>query len=504
MSNAIISKNALSNIVGMFVQMAIAFVLSPFLVHTLGDTRYGIWTIAVAFTGYMNLLDLGITSAVNKYVAKFNVLNDQEKVNSILSSALALFCISGLIIILVSPWMADLIVSLVNFDSSLNQVVYLLIIIVSFDISIFIVRGLFKGAFGGYQRYAVINIVQIISALYKAVMFYVFLSDGHGLLSMGIISISANLLTLLLFYLWLKKSYPMVSLSFKLFERSQVSRILHYSKFTFLAMFSNQIIYYSDAFVIGYFLSAAAVTYYSIPMALAEYAKKITVAISQTYVPAISEKDASGDIEMVKSLYLSGTRYMIIISNLLSIGVFMMGGAFIALWMGPKYKELCEAVLMILFVNQFFLGPQQISYSILQGLGKQKAYSFMSFGVSVVNLVLAIILVQKWGIVGVAVGAAVPQILFNGLYVPWLTTRTLGMSRWSYFKGTYLVSFLPSLVLVAIIALFTNYHFPDTYFELFSFAILSSVVYLVSVYVLMLNSDERTVFLRLGRKIFIR
>lgn len=501
MSNVKISKNALSNIVGLFVQIAIAFVLSPFLVHTLGDTKYGIWTIAVAFTGYMNLLDLGISSAINKYVAKYDCLNDQEKINAILSSALTLFCIVAVLIIFISPLMAEFIITLINFEESLNDIVYLLIIIVSFDISIFIVRGLFKGAFAGYQQYSVINVVQIGSAIYKGIMFYMFLSSGYGLISMGIISITANLCTLVIFYLWLKKSYPEVSIRIGLFEKKQASKILHYSKFTFLAMFANQIIYYTDAFVIGYFLSAAAVTYYSIPWTLAEYAKKVSISISQTYMPAISEKEASGDMDTVKSLYLSGTKYMIIISNLLSIGVFVLGGAFISLWMGPKYKELCEMVLIIMFVNQYFLGPQLISYSILQGLAKQRVYSIVSFGVSVVNLILSILLVQKWGIVGVAIGAAIPQILFHGFFVPWLTLRTLNMSKWDYFRTTHLISFTPTLILFAILSYLEYFYFPASYFELLSFAVVGSITYLTLVYLLMLDHGEKEVVLRLSRKI---
>ena len=176
MSTAKIGKNALANIVGMFIQIIIAFILSPFLVHTLGDTRYGIWTIAVAFTGYMNLMDFGISSAVNKYVSKYSSIKDNHNVSAIVSTSFALFFLTGLIIVFVSPLMADLVVRLVNMDNSLVDTVHLLIIIVSFDIAIFVMSGLFKGVFGGFQRYTIINLTQIISALYKAVMFYIVLS----------------------------------------------------------------------------------------------------------------------------------------------------------------------------------------------------------------------------------------------------------------------------------------------------------------------------------------
>lgn len=500
MSTKKIGKNAFANVIGMVAQIAIAFIISPFLVHTLGDTKYGIWVIAVAFTGYMNLLDLGLSSAVNKYVAKYSSLRDQRNLNAIVSTALLMFFFMGLIIVLVSPWMADLIVNIINLDDSLKDIVYLLIIIVSFDIAIFVINGLFKGIFGGFQHYSIINITQIVSAAYKALMFYVFLSQGYDLVAMGLVSITANIFTMLIYFILLKKNYPQVRFEFRSVTRGKASKILHYSKFTFLAMLANQIIYYSDTFIIGYFLTAAAVTYYAIPWTLAEYTKKISMAVSKTYIPAISEKEAGGDFEMVRSIYISGTKYMIIISNLLSVGMIVLGGAFIAIWMGPKYRELGETVLIILFVNQYFQGPQQISYSILLGLSRQKYYSYMSVVVSIANLFLSILLVQKWGIVGVALGAVIPQVLFYGLYVPWLTLRTIGVSAGYYFRKTHLRGIVPTLVLFLFLKYVATYHFPDGYIELLAFAGIGAMLYLIAAFYLMLDKSEKNTCLALVRK----
>ena len=491
MSTNKIRKNSIANVIGVVGLIIIAFIMSPFLVSTLGDTKYGIWTIAVSFTGYMGLLDFGISSAVNKYVAQYNGLRDQQRINSIISTAMVLFCVMGMVVILVSPFMADLIVGLINIDSSLSSVVHLLIIIVSFDIGIVVVVGLYKGIFGGFQQYTVINYVLIISSVYKAVMWYLFLTNGFELISMGLVSITANLFAVLIFYVLLRKLHPAVRFEIKLYNKSSSSKIIHYSKYTFLAMLANQIIFYSDAFVIGYFMSAAAVTYYSIPWALSEYTKKISLAISQTYAPAISEKEAIGDIDHIKMLYTNAVKYMIIISNLLSVGVMVLGGAFIAMWMGPKYRELCEQVLIILLINQYILGPQLVSYAVLKGLAKQKKYSYMSMAVSILNLILSIILVQKWGIVGVAIGAALPQVIFHGFYVPWITLKVIDLSAWSYFKETYLLSIIPTVILFSSLFFIRVNHYPEGYFELLFSAFICAIVYLVAVYYFMLNSDEQ-------------
>lgn len=495
-----IARNVAANYLGIFAQIAIAFMLTPFLVNTLGDTKYGIWSIAAAFTGYMCLLDLGISSAVNRYVARYNEIKDVESLNNIVSSALVMFIIICFVICSISPFLASLIVNSMSFDAEMHEIVYLLIIIVSFDVALFVLGNLFRGIFGGLQRYEIINYTKITSTVYKAVLFYLFLSDGYGLVAMGYISVSANILTALGYFFLLKKIYPFVSFRISFASKEGGRKIYKFGGYSFLAMLANQIIYYSDAFVIGYFMTAAAVTYYTIPWSLAEYAKRMCLAVSGTYAPAISAEDSKNDMSLIRQMYTSGTKYMIIISNLINVGVMVLGGALIAIWMGPKYKELCETVLLILFINLFIQGPQLISYSVLQGLAKQKVYSYVSLGVSFANLFLSIILVQSWGIVGVAIGAAVPQILFHGVFVPLYTLKVLEMSPWQYFKNTYLVTLLPTVAFLGSLIFVNEYYYPEGYLSLFLSGGICAVLYLVCVLLFSLNRDEkRTVYRFVGK-----
>ena len=94
-----ISKNIFSNYVGIAGAIIIAFMLSPFLVHSLGDTRYGVWSVVSALTGYMALLDLGVSSAMAKYVSKFKALKDYRSLNQVLASGLVIMLSAGLSLI---------------------------------------------------------------------------------------------------------------------------------------------------------------------------------------------------------------------------------------------------------------------------------------------------------------------------------------------------------------------------------------------------------------------
>ena len=102
-----IIRNVLSNWAGYGVNIAVALFLSPFIVHSLGDSTYGIWTLVVSLTGYYGLLDLGIRSGVGQYVTRYWAQGDMDGVNRTTNTALAVLSVTAIVGILataVAAW----------------------------------------------------------------------------------------------------------------------------------------------------------------------------------------------------------------------------------------------------------------------------------------------------------------------------------------------------------------------------------------------------------------
>ena len=97
MSTRTILKNVGSNSLGYVVNVAVALMLTPFVEEQLGDAGYGLWSLIVCFVGYYGLLDVGIRSAVDHYVATWHAQRDEERVNRTLSTAMALMLVVALL-----------------------------------------------------------------------------------------------------------------------------------------------------------------------------------------------------------------------------------------------------------------------------------------------------------------------------------------------------------------------------------------------------------------------
>ena len=76
-----IGSNIASNWAGYAVHVAVAFFLTPYIIHSLGETRYGIWSLVIGVTGYYGLLDLGVASGMTQYLTRYLAANEIDKLN---------------------------------------------------------------------------------------------------------------------------------------------------------------------------------------------------------------------------------------------------------------------------------------------------------------------------------------------------------------------------------------------------------------------------------------
>src|ERR1700720_1288614 len=92
-----ILQGSASNIARLLLSMLVALVLPPLLVHRLAPAEYSAWVLILQCSAYVNLLDLGLQTAVAKFVAEYDALGDRMAGSQILSSSFAILCISAMI-----------------------------------------------------------------------------------------------------------------------------------------------------------------------------------------------------------------------------------------------------------------------------------------------------------------------------------------------------------------------------------------------------------------------
>src|SRR5271169_3878158 len=91
-----IIKNVGSSWFSLGINVILGLVLSPFILHRLGDTAFGIWVLIFSVTGYYGLFDLGIRSSIIRYVSKYTATDDRERLAQFVNTALFSYTCIGI------------------------------------------------------------------------------------------------------------------------------------------------------------------------------------------------------------------------------------------------------------------------------------------------------------------------------------------------------------------------------------------------------------------------
>jgi O-antigen/teichoic acid export membrane protein len=434
-----IVRNVFSNWGSYVIAMAINFFLSPYLVHHLGNTGYGVWTLILSLTGYLGLLDLGVRGAVTRYLAKFHTEADHEKSSNVASSAMLIFSLAGFLAILVSLVLATFVVGRMKIPAQFLMAARIVLVLTGLNIAISLVNGVFGGILVGLQRFDLTNSIEILINILRATTIVVALYWGYGIITLACIQLgftaarwAANIG--LVHYL-----YPELRIHLSRADRGGVKLIFSFSVFSFLLHVGTSLIYATDSVVIGAYLPVTAVTFYVIGGNLVEYTRTLVSGISQAMTPLASSIEARKDQEQLQRMVLSSSRAGTMVMLPVALTFMIRGSSFIGLWMGRQYADLSGRVLGVLSLTLLFWAANSVTAGSLLGLGKHKPLVPVLLAEGLCNLALSILWVQTdMGVLGVAWGTVLPSLASSLLFWPWYIHRTLGIHPLSYLTSAWI------------------------------------------------------------------
>jgi O-antigen/teichoic acid export membrane protein len=462
----------LFNWFGTIANMAVALFLSPFIIHRLGNVAYGIWVLAIGVVAYLGLLDLGMQSAVLRFVSKGHTQNDHQGASEALSAALWVRLQISALILLLSVGLAAVFPLIFNVPAELAGDARKAILLTGVKMAITMSIGVVAGVLSALNRYDLQNYLSMVQTAVRVIGVVAVLRTGHGIVAIAVCELIAVLIYNALLVWVAHRLYPQLQILLSKPKRETLRRIWTYSSYAFLTTVAVQLIYQTDYIVVGKCVSVAAVTYYAIGYSLCSYTSQAINSMGATFVPAASTYEAAGDTNSLLMLYKNGTRATLAVSLPILITLMVRGRSFIGLWMGPQYSQSSGTVLIILSSAFLFVFANRTAQAIAFGVEKHKMGAIWAIGEGVVNLTLSIILGRRYGIYGVAIGTMVPSLVVNIILWPGYISKLVGLSYsevvWKVWAPVYLSS-----VPFAIATYVVNVRFPAHNLMVFSLQVIA-------------------------------
>jgi O-antigen/teichoic acid export membrane protein len=473
-----IVKNISSSWFSLGINIVTGIFLSPFILHHLGDTAFGVWVLIFSVTGYYGLFDLGIRSSVVRYVSKFTATNDDEELAKVVNTSLFSYSCIGLasmVVTLLLCLFVDRVFA--KIPPEMFPTARWLLLMVGGSVALGFPLGIFGGFLEGLQRFYITNWTNVIATLLRTALIVVVLNRGYGLLMVAFITIILPLIASIVRAVMAYQIRPF-PLGAKYVDRATFRRIVNYSSSTFLIMVAGRLKFKTDEIVIGTMISAAAVTYFNIGNRIVDYAGQVVTTLAQVFTPMSSQSEAKGDMNRLRKIFVVGNRVCAFIIFPICATLIILGKSVIEVWMGKKYLTTNSyPVLVIMIVACSLWWSQSASGRILFGMSKHSTWAKITLIEGVSNLILSIILVRPYGIIGDAFGTAIPLACSTILFMPRHVCKLLGIRLWTYLREAYALPFLLTVPLVATLLLLKQWFVPHNYRQLGLQLLIGGAVY---------------------------
>jgi O-antigen/teichoic acid export membrane protein len=439
-------KNVASSWGGLGVNIAVGFFLSPFILHHLGDEAFGLWVLIFSLTGYYGIFDFGIRSSLIRYVSKFEATGDKEELARLVNTSL--FTYTCLAVVLVVPTVigGHYVDRIFHVPAAFLRDARILFLMVGYSLALGFPLGISGGILEGLQRFYLLNWTNIIATLARAVLIIYVLRHGFGLLSVALITVSLPLIASAVRTVIAQRLLA-IPYGWKYVNRESFRQVANYGSVTFMIIVAGRLRFKTDAVIIGTFLSAAAITHFSIGARLVDYAGEVVGSLAQIFTPMSSHFHSTGDYDRLRKIFVSGNRACALIMFPMTVALVVMGKSVIEAWVGPRYVA-SYSVLLILLIPSMFYMAQSTSNRILFGMSLHKSLAYVVLMEGIANVILSVVLVRPLGIVGDAIGTAIPLLCTSLFFLPRHMCRHLGIPVRKFLVEAY---FYPVVLCVPMI-----------------------------------------------------
>jgi O-antigen/teichoic acid export membrane protein len=427
-------RNVLANWTAYFMGFGVNFFISPLIVNHLGAEGYGVWTLLATVTAYLGLLDLGIRSAVTRYVARSESQGDREASTRIASAAITLLAVMGGLALAVAVLLGLAAPSLFRIPGGYGFTTLVVAALAGVSTGLALVSGAFGGVLIGRQRFDLAGRIDVVATLVRAALVLAVVTYGGGLIALAVVQFVASLISSGA-TAWLALRIHPELRQRPSWGRPHLRLIVSYGGYSFVAQIGTSIVDRAGVILAGVFLPMTAVAVFAIASALIDYARALVGGIRTTLAPQASALEGQGQRGALHDLTVRGVRYCSLLVLPIAITFALRGSTFIGLWMGPEYGGPSGEVLTILAVRLACLGATGASGNVMLGASRERAVAALCVAEASITVASVVTLVGPLGLLGVAWGAAMPTVVAAFLVWPWLLRESFGVEVRRYLSA---------------------------------------------------------------------
>jgi O-antigen/teichoic acid export membrane protein len=450
-----IQRQSLLSFGSLLAVTGLGYIATFYFAHYLGPAILGSYFLFLAYYGIFDLIgDGGFGGAAVKRISEGTDQNEYFTAFFILR--IILLSLSVVIFILISPYLTGL---------QENGLLYWLIIALIVGTAASITgTNLYGTAQVGIMQFSnlmntiVKNLVQILA---------VFIGFSLGGMVAGFI---AGTLAALIINL------KFIKLSLSRCNRSHYTGLMSFSIWTFLSSGGALIFTYADTILIGLFMTETDVGIYRVAFQLTSVASFIVLAFHTVLFPRISKWHMENNFSLIEYSMAKAFTYSLFVTIPITAGGILLSEKLLYYLYGASFISGSPVLVILLFVQMVNIFMFLLTMC-LNAMDMPKTSFYITAGSALLNIVLNILLIPRYGIAGAAVASLV-TISMNAVLAYTMLKSSLHIS----IDKRVVLNLVVSVLIMCVALLACVYIFPiRDFLGLVLVLGFSAIVYFVSV-----------------------
>lgn len=401
----LLAKNTVLNLFGQVAPLIAAVFCTPLLINGLGIDRFGLLTLAWVVIGYFSLFDFGIGRALTKAVADKLGSGHEEDIPSLAWTALFLMLMLGVVgavvVGLLSPWM---VYGVLNVPPVLKQDTLNAFYVLALSIPLVISTAGLRGILEAYQRFDLVNVIRIPMGLFTFAGPLLVLPFSNSLLMVVAVLVigrfaawGAHLVLCLAVTPGLRHQVVI--------KRETLKPLFFFGGWLTVTNVVGPLMMYLDRFLIGGFLSVAAVAYYTTPYEVVTKLLLIPMALTGVLFPAFATALFS-DPDRAAYLFHKSIKYIFLVVFPITLVLVVFAQEGLVFWLGQNFAAHSARVAQWLAVGVFLNSLAQVPFALLQAGGRPDLTAKLHFVELPFYLLAVWGLMRVYGVEGAAIAWA--------------------------------------------------------------------------------------------------
>lgn len=492
-----LKAGAALNYVSICLNMVVGLIYTPYMLRMLGQSEYGLYSLAASIIAYLTVLDLGFGNAIVRYTAKFRAEGKQKEQEEMFGMFFILYIGIGVIAMIAGSVLSlnvENMFSRAMTDTEVSRT-RIMLWLMTFNLAFTFPMSIWGSIMSAYERFVFQRIVSIVRSVLNPVVMILLLVVGYKAVAMVVVTTVFNVATLLVNW-WYCKYRIAIRVRLAKFKWGFLKEVSIYSFWIFLNAIMDRIYWSTGQFVLGIYKGSVAIAVYAVAIQLESMYMMFSTAISSVFLPKVTSMVTKGSSdEEISDLFIRTGRIQYIVMAYILSAFVVFGKQFIIIWAGDDYADAYYLTLMF-FVPLTVPLIQNLGILILQARNQMKFRSMLYIVIALCSLGLSIYLAQIYGGYGCAFATGMALLIGQGLIMNIYYQKKQRINIKVFWWEILKMSIVPAVFIV--VGLYALNHFEPSNMTVLDFAkylILYTVLYIPLFLIFSINKEEKDLLL---------